>query len=488
MVIETEEHAAARGVEAIATLVGWWSGALLEEWLPPPPVQSTRAMIVLSREDEALVAYLEERGWAGVRVILVAPRSGDHEAVSGIALAAAVGALAEGRVDEALVFERTPGRWTATRQSDPLSCPGQSRSGTRHDMLARPRALLAVAAFALSALAASPAAASQTLACKPGGRGLLSCWDGKLTVRTAGLAKYRLAGAAAALDTSAVVVAGNRACALMPGGALECWGDNESGELGDGTRVRRDSPVRVRGLDDVTAVALGSSFTCALRGSGKVACWGYDDVSHARRLRPSVIPSLDHVVELVAGGDQACARRENGSVWCWGNNHYGQLGDGTRKDRRRPVQVKGITSAVELSAGLSHSCARRSDGSVWCWGNGWGGTDGTDDRLLVPARVAAIQGATALISTEASSGSGLLVQQKNGSLVSCHYQVGASESESSPRLLCQSDKAPDPRALAGAQLLIQRPSARKPRIASAARAAIPHGPHSPARAQRNPRR
>lgn len=343
-------------------------------------------------------------------------------------------------------------------------------------MLARPCALLACAAFAL---AARPALASQSLDCKPAGRGILSCWDGKLLLRAAAAPDRKLVAAAASLDTTAIVVARTRACALMPGGALECWGDNESGELGDGTRVRRDLPVRVRELDDVTAVALGTSSTCALRGSGKVACWGYDDVTHARRLRPSVIPSLDHAVELVAGGDQACARRDDGTVWCWGNNHYGQLGDGTQKDRRRPVRVSGLTGAVELSAGLSHVCARRQDGSVWCWGNGWGGTDGTDDRLLVPAPVPAIHGATALIGVEGSSRSGFVALQQDGRLVSCHYQVGASESESSPRLLCQSEKAPDAKMLEGTQLALHRPSPRPARVASAARAPLPRARRGP---------
>ena len=340
-------------------------------------------------------------------------------------------------------------------------------------MLARPRALLAVAAFTLSALAAGSATASQSLECKPGGRGLLSCWSGKLTVRTKDLAKSRLTSAAASLASSVIVASEHRACALLPDGALECWGDNESGELGDGTRVHRESPVRVRGLDDVTAVALGSSFTCALRSSGKVACWGYDDVTHARRLRPSVIPGLEHVAEIVAGGDQACARKQDGSVWCWGNNHYGQLGDGTQKSRRRPVQVSRLTDAAELSAGLSHVCARRKDGSVWCWGNGWGGTDGTDGRLLVPARVTAIHGATALVSAQTSLESGFLALQTDGRVISCHYQVGKSESESSPRLLCQSGRAPSTKVLAGAQLAIRPAIPRRPRVATVARATVP---------------
>ena len=114
VVIETEEHARARGVEPIATLVGWWSGIEITDWSPPAPTLAARAIVVLSREDDPLIAYLAEHGWAEARVTLVAPRSGDHEAVGGIALAAAVGAVAEQSVDEALVVERTIGRWTAT--------------------------------------------------------------------------------------------------------------------------------------------------------------------------------------------------------------------------------------------------------------------------------------------------------------------------------------------------------------------------------------
>ncbi len=115
VVIEAEEHALARGAAAIATLAGWWSGVALEEWCPPTPVHAARAIIVLSRADEAVVAHLVEHGWAGVPVLLASPRSGDHDSVGGIALAAAVGALVKGSVDEALVVERASGRWTATR-------------------------------------------------------------------------------------------------------------------------------------------------------------------------------------------------------------------------------------------------------------------------------------------------------------------------------------------------------------------------------------
>jgi len=105
-------------------------------------------------------------------------------------------------------------------------------------MLARPCALLALAALAFSVLAASPAAASQSLECKPGGPGLLSCWGGKLTLRAADLSDSNLA-AADSPSARAVFVNYTRACTSTSDGALDCWGDNESGELGDGTRIDR---------------------------------------------------------------------------------------------------------------------------------------------------------------------------------------------------------------------------------------------------------
>lgn len=322
-------------------------------------------------------------------------------------------------------------------------------------MLARPRALLALASLALSVLAARPAAASQSLECKLGGSGLLSCWDGKLTLRAADLSESNLV-AAASPGAREVFVNYAHACAPTPDGALDCWGDNESGELGDGTRVHRDRPVRVRGLGDVTAVALGGSMSCALQRSGKVACWGYDDVTRTHRLRPTVVPALDHVVELVADGGHACARRKDDSVWCWGDNHYGQLGDGTRKDRGRPVQVAGLTGAVELAAGSFHTCARRQDGSIWCWGNGAGGEDGAEDRLLSAAKVVAIRGATALVTT----GDGFLVQQKDGRLMACGYDI-TGRSEASPRILCRGASAPKAKLLVGTQIAIHRSSSRR---------------------------
>ena len=91
----------------------------------------------------------------------------------------------------------------------------------------------------------------------------------------------------------------------------------------------------------------------------------------------------------------------------------------------------------------------------------------------MPARVAAIHGATALVSAQTSFESGILALQGDGRVVSCHYQVGANESESSPRLLCQSDRAPGAKLLAGTQLAIRRAPPIAARVTTVARATIP---------------
>ena len=68
---------------------------------------------------------------------------------------------------------------------------------------------------------------------------------------------------------------GSHACLLRADGAVLCWGRNDDGQLGDGTRTPRSVPVRV--LDDAIALAAGERHTCAVRAGGTVACWGADD-------------------------------------------------------------------------------------------------------------------------------------------------------------------------------------------------------------------
>src|SRR5439155_19854864 len=74
-----------------------------------------------------------------------------------------------------------------------------------------------------------------------------------------------------------VAAGGAHTCALTDTGAVKCWGLNSSGQLGDGTKTTRVVPVAASGLGSgVVWVSAGTKHSCAVPGVGAVECWGYD--------------------------------------------------------------------------------------------------------------------------------------------------------------------------------------------------------------------
>ena len=91
-----------------------------------------------------------------------------------------------------------------------------------------------------------------------------------------------MAPAALGSERSVAVAAGElHSCALTSTGKVLCWGDNSSGQLGDGTTTQRLTAVPVLGLPaGILAIAANGgdaptqAHTCAITPGGGVMCWG----------------------------------------------------------------------------------------------------------------------------------------------------------------------------------------------------------------------
>jgi alpha-tubulin suppressor-like RCC1 family protein len=177
-----------------------------------------------------------------------------------------------------------------------------------------------------------------------------------------------------------IAAKGDHTCALIsPGGMVKCWGLNNMGQLGDGTTANRSKPVTVNGpAGGYTALAAGLYHTCALTSHGTVQCWGDNeygqlgDGSTATRLTPTYVSGLSGVVSLAAGADHTCALTSTKQVKCWGLNLNGQLGLGNLIEQHAPTLVAGLSGVTAITAGAYHTCALLGTppdaGTVRCWG------------------------------------------------------------------------------------------------------------------------
>lgn len=173
-------------------------------------------------------------------------------------------------------------------------------------------------------------------------------------------------------------------CAIAENHTAWCWGNNHSGQLGDGTTTDRGKPVQVKGLTNVISIAAGSVETCAVVGatasatSGAAKCWGYnyrgklgDGTTTARKLPTQVHGLTSGVTAISTGSGHTCAVTSAGTAKCWGDGSSGQLGSGSTTSSKVPVAVKNLTGIATVSAGAESSCATTTTGAAWCWGTSY---------------------------------------------------------------------------------------------------------------------
>jgi alpha-tubulin suppressor-like RCC1 family protein len=261
-----------------------------------------------------------------------------------------------------------------------------------------------------------PAAAARTLTITAGyahtcallSNGTARCWGdntvGQLGDGTSGTNRLTPVAVSGLSNAVAIDAGGGygdipsygHTCAVLSDGTARCWGNNDYGQLGDGTSgTERDTPVAVSGLSNAVAISAGYHHTCAVLSDGTAKCWGDDTYGQlgdgttgGYSLTPVAVFGLSNAVAISAGDYHTCALLSDGTARCWGANAQGQLGDNSITPSPTPVAVFGLSNAVAISAGYYHTCALLGDGTAQCWGRNSSGQLGNDSMTPSPTPVA----------------------------------------------------------------------------------------------------
>jgi alpha-tubulin suppressor-like RCC1 family protein len=194
-----------------------------------------------------------------------------------------------------------------------------------------------------------------------------------------------------------VALGSNHVCAHLTAGGVRCWGHGGFGQLGltataniGDTELPSDSGsnglVPFPSGRTVSSLVLGSAHSCARLDNGSLQCWGLNNSGQLGVL------SLDNIGDdeapqtfgqtllgsaissVVSGELHVCAvYAANGDFRCWGFNGWGQLGGADIVDKTAPTESAPITFGGSLkvssaAGGTFHTCAVLTDASLRCWG------------------------------------------------------------------------------------------------------------------------
>jgi alpha-tubulin suppressor-like RCC1 family protein len=176
-------------------------------------------------------------------------------------------------------------------------------------------------------------------------------------------------------------------------GRVMMWGSNTHGQLGDGTKVDKKTPVDITsafnlvGEEKITSVRLGGNFSTAMSSTNRVFLWGNsatelnalgvvagETTTPIDATSALNVVSGDQVAHVRIGSNHAGILTKNGQVWLWGGNGSGQIGNNTTTTQSTPVNItsqfnlQNNERVVTLELGLDHSSATTSLGRLFMWG------------------------------------------------------------------------------------------------------------------------
>jgi alpha-tubulin suppressor-like RCC1 family protein len=227
---------------------------------------------------------------------------------------------------------------------------GQLGDGTTQD---RPAPVAVTGGHTFQLIAAGGFNIGQTCALIGGGDAY--CWGdnerGQLGIAAADLIPHPIPVPVLApvAFTGLTAGLGRHACGLTSTGAAYCWGENTFGALGNASMADSTVPVAVAGGLAFTQLTAGGfiGHTCGWTANGTAYCWGENergqvgDGSTTDRLVPSPVAGGLAFSSLDAGFRHACGRATTGAVYCWGSGGAGQLGTNSTTQSNVPMKVVG---------------------------------------------------------------------------------------------------------------------------------------------------
>ena len=232
-------------------------------------------------------------------------------------------------------------------------------------------------------------------------------------------------------------------CALDSTGVAYCWGNNASGQLGNGTTTSSDVPVAIvpgppTGMTAFPAAASASVYwiapasfgiagsasgytataspggatctstsalTCTITGltngtTYTITVVTNTTVSNSSASAAATVTPWPPLATIATGSASSCTIY-SGKAYCWGDDTYGELGNNTTTTTPQlspqAVYTGGALAGVTLTqivAGANFTCALSTAGAVYCWGLGTSGQlgDSTNASSDVPVAVTATSG------------------------------------------------------------------------------------------------
>ena len=180
--------------------------------------------------------------------------------------------------------------------------------------------------------------------------------------------------------------------AIKTDGTLWTWGTNSVGQLGVNDLTYRSSPTQVGTGTDWNILGGGGAFgAVAIKTNGTLWTWGNESSGQlgqgdaVRRSSPTQVGSATTWSKVQSYNDRVTAIKTDGTLWAWGANSDGQLGLNDRVNRSIPAQVGVATNWSVASIANRMAGGIKTDGTLWMWGNGEefsGGALGLNDNVI----------------------------------------------------------------------------------------------------------